>query len=147
MIVSQPVEKLWAKLNNATGIPWSSDFKALGLVKSDCLVAVVGYNGFTGRVCFMHNAIDDPSRIDRTFVRESFRYPFEICGLEEVLAPVPADNERALSLNFHLGFREVHRIPGGALEGSDLLLLSMRKAECRFLKGKFDGKEERSSGT
>lgn len=134
MIVSQPVEILWAFINTRVGVPWSSDFRAIGVVRNDCLMAVVAYNGFTGRTCFMHDAIDDPSVIDRTFVREVFRYPFEVCGVTHILALVDSANQRAMSINSRLGFREVHRMDGAGLDGPDMVLLQLRADDCRFLR-------------
>jgi hypothetical protein len=144
-IVSTPREILWAWLNARIGTPWSSDFRALGLVKNDCLVAVIGYNGFMGRACFMHSAIDDPSAIDRTFTRAVFEYPFIQCGLNTVLAPVPADNAKALKLDYAVGFKPFTTLENADAEGKDLLLLRMRKEECRWIKELSDGQEGRTS--
>lgn len=133
MIVVQPVEKLWAWLNSRIGVPWSSDFRAVGLVRGGCLCAVVGYNGFTGRVCFMHSAIDDPTAITRTFVRKVFEFPFETCGVVQVLAPVPTDNEKAMKLDLHVGFETLTVLSGADQEGKDMALLSMRRESCKWL--------------
>ncbi len=134
MIVSQPIEPLWAFINARVGVPWSSDFRAIGVVRNDCLAAVVAYNGFTGRTCFMHDAIDDPTVIDRTFVREIFKYPFEQCGVKYILAMVDSANERALSINRRIGFKEILRLDGAGLEGPDMILLQLDAASCRYLR-------------
>lgn len=134
MIVSQPREKLWAFMNARMGIPWSSDFRAIGVVRGDLLCAVVGYNGFMGRVCFMHSAIDDPSVIDRTFVRAIFEYPFDQCGVKYIFAAVDEKNQQALDIDFRCGFELYDTLAGGAEEGSDLLLLRLTRDNCRWLK-------------
>lgn len=146
-LVSAPRDKLWAFVNTRLGIPWSSDFRAIGVVKNDCLAAVVAYNGFTGRSCFMHSAIDDPSVIGRTFVQAIFDYPFNSCGCTHILAQVEGSNARALDIDIRCGFKEIHRLERAALDGSDLVLLQLTRDECRWLKGNHNGKEERSSGT
>lgn len=133
MIVSTPREALWAWLNDRIGVVWSEDFRAVGVVRDGCLKAVVGYNGFMGRVCVMHNAIDDPSVIDRTFVRAVFEFPFVQCDLVQVLAPVPADNHKAMSLDTRVGFKPLITLPGADQEGKDLVFLSMRREECRWI--------------
>lgn len=136
MIVSQPREALWAWINARTGLKWSEDFRAIGAVRNDCLLAVVAYNAFTGRTCMMHSAIDDPSVINRTFVKAIFEYPFVEVGLTHVLAPVEASNTRALSIDSQCGFREINRFEGASMDGSDLILLQIRKHECRWPNGR-----------
>ena len=41
---------------------------------------------------------------------------------------------KAIKLNLHLGFRETGRIPNGAKDGIDLVVLTLARGECRFLK-------------
>jgi len=142
LIVSQPREALWSFVNTRLGIPLSEDFRAIGVVRGDCLRAVVAYNGFTGRLCFMHSAIDDPVVIDRTFVRAIFSYPFIECKCTHVIAMVDSANQRALDIDKRCGFKEVNRFEGSGLEGKDMILLSMNRDECRYLNGK-----EKRSGT
>lgn len=146
MIVSTPREALWAWVNSRLGIPLSEDFRAIGVVRDGCLCAAVAYNGNTGRTCFMHSAIDDPSVINRTFVKAIFDYPFNQCKMTHVLALVESSNTRAMSIDLRLGFKEVNRFEGAGLDGSDLVLLSMARNECKWI-GAADGKEERTPGT
>lgn len=146
MIVSTPRELLWAWINAKLGIPLSEDFRAIGVVQDSCLCAVVAYNGYTGRTCFMHSAIDDPSVINRTFVKAIFDYPFNQCKLTHVLAMVESSNTRAMDIDRRLGFREVNRFEGAGLDGGDVVLLAMSRNECKWI-GATDGKEERTPGT
>lgn len=145
MIVSTPRETLWSFVNTRVGVPWSEDFRAIGLVKSDCLVAVVAYNGLTRRSCFMHSAIDDPAAISRTFVRAIFEYPFVQLGLTTVFAMVDSKNERALRLDLKVGFKVANRFEDAGAEG-DLILLYMHRDDCKWLRGT-DGKQKSTSGT
>lgn len=143
MIVSTPREYLWEFIHARLEIPWSSDFRAVGIVKNDCLCAVIAYNGFTGRACFMHSAIDDPSVIDRTFVKAIFEYPFNQCGCSHVLALVDSANQQAMDIDTRLGFKELSRLPRAGLEG-DLVTLVMAKDECKWIK---HGQEKSPTGT
>lgn len=129
------------------GISYSADFRGIGVSRDGLsLAAVVAYNGFTGRSCFMHSAIDDPSAVSRTFVRAIFEYPFVQCKLVEVLALVDSANTRALDIDKRCGFKEVYRVEDSGLEGKDLILLRLRKSECRWLRNTH-GKEICSAGT
>jgi RimJ/RimL family protein N-acetyltransferase len=147
MIVSTPREPLWAWINSRLGIPWSEDFRAIGFVKSDCLAAVIAYNGFTGRACFMHSAIDDPSVINRTFVQAIFDYPFNQCSCSHIIALVGSDNHRALDINKRCGFKEIHRLAGAGPDNDDLVILQVTRAECRWIKDTSNGQEKCSSST
>lgn len=134
MIVSTPRESIWAWMNSRMGVPWSSDFRAIGVVQGGCLRAAVGYNGFMGRMCFMHSAIDDPLVISRTFVRAIFEYPFDQCGVRYLMAAVDERNKKSLEVCYRCGF-ELHDIfKEGAEPGADLLLLRMTRDECRWLR-------------
>lgn len=144
MIVSSPRELLWGFLNSRIGTPWSEDFRAIGAVRGDCLKGVIGYNGMVGRVCMMHSAIDDPSVVDRTFLRAIFSYPFEQLGMTDVLATVDESNSRAREIDERLGFKEMNRLEGSAMDGGDLLILRMRRSECRWLS---HGRKEHSQGS
>jgi hypothetical protein len=115
-------------------VPWSEDFRAIGLVRDDCLVAVAGYNAFCGRTCNMHAAVDDASKITREFVRAAFSYVFEELDLVAVLAWMDSTKEKPLLIDLKAGFREVYRIPGSTLQGSDLVLIQMNREDCRWLR-------------
>lgn len=139
MIVSTPREALWAWLNERIDIPWSSDFRAIGLVKNSCLVAVAGYNCFAGRTCHTHIAILPGTVVSKEFLRAGFEYPFNQCNLLRVYAWMDEAEGTPLNIDLKIGFQVVHRVPKGAVSGSDLLLIELRRENCRFLKeGKCD---------
>lgn len=144
MIVSTPREALWAWVNSRVGIPWSEDFRAIGVVRDDCLLAAAAYNAFVGRVCFMHGAIDDPSAISRTFLHAIFDYPFNVCGMTTVIMPIPSSNTAAVAFAEKCGFKEDRRFVGAGLEGDDLVFFSLTRNDCRWINY---GKEKPSSRT
>jgi hypothetical protein len=135
MIVASPRELLWAWLNERIDIPWSSDFRAIGLVKNDCLVAVAGYNCFAGRTCHTHIAILPGASVSKEFLKAGFEYPFEQCDLLRLYAWMDEADVQPLNLDLKLGFEIVHRVPNGAVSGADLLLIELKRENCRFLKG------------
>lgn len=134
MIVSTPREPLWAWLNTRVPVPWSEDFRAIGAVHDGCLKAVTAYNVHVGRTCMMHTAIDDPIMMTREYYRAVFEYPFDQLKVLYVMAVVDERNDKAMSLDLRLGFKEVHRLPNASLLGGDLVVLQMSRSECRMLK-------------
>ncbi len=93
---------------------------------------MVGYDGWLPNACAIHVAIEEPMA-GRRLVRPAFGIPFLEMGLGLVLGWVLSTNTRALRLDLHLGFRETHRIRDGWRPGVDLVLLEMRREECRWI--------------
>jgi hypothetical protein len=138
---------LYDWLNERVGIPWSTDFRAIGRVVDGKLVGVVAYNNFTGSSCQMHMAGAGPHWINRRFLRLAFALPFETWGLKVVLGVVPSGNADALVVDKKLGFIELVTIPGAHPDGA-LHILEMRRENCRLLAGATrDGQEVGSTGT
>ena len=130
---------LWEFLRDRIGIPYSTDLICIGRVKANQLIAVVGYNNFTGTACHMHMAGDDSRWMSKEFLHEAFRYPFQTLDLTMVFGVVPSGNIRALGIDRKLGFRELIYIPGAHPDGG-IHILQMTRDECRWLR-KPDGKE------
>jgi len=124
---------LWEFLRDRIGIPYSTDLMCLGRVKDDRLIAVVGYNNFTGTSCHMHMAGDDSRWMNKRFIYEAFRYPFQTLDLTMVFGIVPSGNIRALGIDLKLGFRELIFIPGAHPDGG-IHILQMTRDECRWLR-------------
>lgn len=116
-------------------LPPSGDFQAFGTVSEDdkSLLGVVAFNGFWGHVCTMHTA-GEGNWVTRRLIWQSFDYPFRQLGLKAVLAPVAANNHKALKFDTRLGFKEVHRIKDGWDDGVDLIILQLLYDECHWLR-------------
>lgn len=96
--------------------------------------AVVAFNGFTHRIASIHVVGDGGKWIDRQMLRVVFDYAFNHCKLVALYGQVASNNERAMRLDLHLGFREVTRLRDAVADGVDLVILEMRRDECRWLK-------------
>lgn len=144
MIVYQPQHLLWGWLNSRMKVPASEDFRAIGNVFNDCLLAVVGYNAFVGRSCYMHIAIDEPKALTRTFVRAAFDYPFNQAKCSTVFAMIQADNAKSLRLAGGMGFAPMTTIPGHGDE-PELCMLVMRRDDCKWIGEPSDRRNQRRS--
>ena len=97
------------------------------------LVAVVGYCSFMPNACQMHiAAVDEVNWMSRDLLWAAFDYPFNVLGVKVILGQICGSNEDALRLNRHLGFKVVAEIPDAHMDG-DLVIMAMKKEECRFL--------------
>lgn len=121
------------------------DFQSIGRVNAAGeLIAAVGYNGFCGRVCSMHIA-GVGNWLSRDLLRAAFNYAFVTCDLVAVLSPIASDNARALKFDKHIGFKEVHRVPGGWSHAVDLVILQLNRQDCRWLKKETEHEDARQA--
>jgi hypothetical protein len=111
-------------------------FRAIEVVDAQGAIrAMAGFDGWSDGSVQMHVAVASPLAL-RTLVPAAFDFVFVQCGRLVALATVAASNARALKLDAHLGFREVYRVRDGHAPGDDLVLLEMRRDECRWIAGK-----------
>lgn len=130
--MTEPKLALYDFLRDRLGLPLSTDFVGIGRIVDRKLIAVVGYNNFTGTSCQMHMAGDHASWITRKFIREAFRYPFVTLNLKMVLAIIPSGCGNAVDIDKRLGFRELLYIPDAHPDGG-MHVLEMRREECRWI--------------
>ena len=102
-------------------------------MRGDELLGGFVFNGFTGHSIAMHMAGFAPGWASKTLVRFAFGYAFLQLGCEKVFGLVPSTNEAALDIDRRVGFREITRIEGVFADG-DLVVLEMRRSECRWLE-------------
>jgi RimJ/RimL family protein N-acetyltransferase len=123
----------WPWLLNRIDACVTPVFQALEAVDdSGRIHAMVGYDFWTPNSVQVSVALDTPGGA-RAVLRPAFTYPFVVHGRKVLWAAVSSSNTEALKLDLHLGFREVHRIQDGHSDGVDLILLEMRRDECRWV--------------
>jgi RimJ/RimL family protein N-acetyltransferase len=96
------------------------------------IIGVIGYDSFTNASVQMHSA-GEGNWLSKEFLRVMFDYPFVVCKLKVVYGCVLESNERALKLNYRVGFKYEHTLKDCYLEGG-AIIMSMSKDECRYLK-------------
>ena len=106
--------------------------QCIGQLKDGNLVAVAGYTNFMPKACEIHIGSVGEHWANKDFIWAVFDYPFNKLGLSVILGQICADNIDALKLNRHLGFKVVAEIPDAHMSG-DLVIMAMKKEECRFL--------------
>lgn len=118
----------------------------IGLERNGELIAGVLYdyhNGENGSV-YMHVASNAHYWLDRHYLEICFDYPFNQLKCRTVIGLVEDTNLKARKLDEHLGFKLTAVIPEGHPEG-DLLIYTMRKKDCRWLKESSRGEAERTA--
>lgn len=119
------------------GVQPCADFQGLMWVdpKTYQIEWVVGFTGFIGKTCQGHMVnLTEAKYVPRKLLWASFDYPFNQLGLEVVFGILNSKNVSAASFDEKAGFKEIQRFPGVHEDGGDLILLAMKKAECRWIK-------------
>jgi hypothetical protein len=90
------------------------------------------YTLYTKTSIHMHVSGFKPRWMTRDLLWVSFHYPFVKLSCSKVLIPVSSGNSKCLAFADNLGFKEEARISDVYQDG-DLVMLSMRRDECRWL--------------
>lgn len=111
-------------------------YTAIGLMDDGgAIVAGVVYDMFRGYDVQMHvAAVSDKRWLNKTFLTEAFRYPFEQLGVKRVTGLVAASNREAQRFDEHLGFKLEGIVRQGMPDGDDLMIYGLLKSECRWLR-------------
>lgn len=97
------------------------------------LLGGVIYEGMTSNCVFMHQAGFEKKWMTPDLLWVFFDYPFNQLGLGKVCGTIPSSKPELLEFNLRLGF-SVECVVKDAYKDGDLIVMSMRKAECRWLR-------------
>lgn len=120
------------------GVPLcpSAGMQGIGLTKDDELVAGVIFNDYSGSNMFMHVAAIPGRRwMTRGYLYAVFAYPFLQLNLIRVTGWVEANNIDSRRFNEHIGFKQEAVLKQAGRNGVDVIIYSMFKEDCRFIKG------------
>lgn len=112
-------------------MPTPADARYLGQVLKGEIRAVVVYCNFYGKSCNLHVTSLGEHWATKDYLKAVFDYPFNKWNLKVIIGTVAGNNEKALKLDRHLGFREVATIADAHDEG-DLVIFEMRPHFCKW---------------
>ena len=122
-------------LLNEIGVQPCGDLQALFWAnKENQIEWVIGYTAFIGKTCQMHVVNLTGKTTPRKLIWAAFDYPFNKAGIEVVFGVLNSKNEHAVAYDKKLGFKEVNRWDGVHDDGGDIVLLEMKRGECRWIK-------------
>jgi hypothetical protein len=96
-----------------------------------------GYDHWTNNSVQMHVVLDSPIAL-RSLLVPGLRYPFVDANKAVAIGLIPSSHGKSIRLAQHVGFMCAHRIRDGWADGDDLVLLEMRRENCRFLKERWN---------
>jgi RimJ/RimL family protein N-acetyltransferase len=101
--------------------------------EGNCMGGVI-YDDYTGNCIFMHQASFHKNWLTGNMMWIVFDYPFNKLGVAKVGGTINSNNKELLDFNLRLGFKEEARIKNAYSNGGDLIILTMERAACRWLK-------------
>lgn len=104
----------------------------IGNVVEGQIRAGVWFEAYNGASITGHIAIE-PHGLTKTFLFAILHYPFVVCGVNKIIAPVGPENEPSQSFCRKLGFRLEATLSDAHPHG-DLLLYTLRRADCKYLE-------------
>lgn len=108
------------------------------------LLGGVIFREYTGVSIEAHLASYDPHWISRDMLWVCFHYPFIKMNCRKILGYIPSSNLKALEFDLKLGFKVEARI-ADVYPDADMILVSMRREDCRWLSVKPRGIRARDS--
>lgn len=102
-------------------------------VKDGKLLGGVIFQGYTGASVELHVAGFHPRWLTRDFLWVAFAYPFIQLNCKKIIGRVVESNRRALEFDLKLGFTEEARVKDVYPDSGDLIILTMRREQCRWL--------------
>ena len=109
------------------------DAQSIGLERDGDIIAGVIYESFMDTSITCHIAIT--GKVNKKYLRAIFSYPFIVCNVEKIIAPVIGDNHKSIKLVKNMGFTEEARI---ARSNGDMIFFTLLRDNCKFLRGKYD---------
>jgi hypothetical protein len=116
----------------------------IGLVRDGFPACGVVYENWNGRSIVCHIACD--GRMNAAFLGAIFDYPYNVCNVDKIIAPVASTNAKALKLVVNMGFTEEARITD-AIFGGDLVLMTLTRDKCRFLGDRYGQKISKTTAS
>ena len=140
MIIFPTNQEQWAALaeflRDRAHVAASADMQMCAWVdqKNMALKMVVALNGFMGRVCQIHVAMEEDFHFTpKEMLAQVFNHAFNTCGRDMLLGIVNSNNLAAMKYDLNLGFEEAYRLKGMHDDGGDIVILQMTRENCRYL--------------
>ena len=95
-------------------------------------VGIVVMDSWTATSVQIHQIIINPMVLRHGFFEEVAEYVFNHAGRELMIGLVPSNNAKALQMNGKIGFETAAVIPDGVDTGVDIVIMTMRKEQCKF---------------
>jgi RimJ/RimL family protein N-acetyltransferase len=129
VIVQGPEVVEWVA--EKTGIVVHDRATAIGYVKDRHIIAGVSFERYTGKCIIGHQRIDEPA--PKGFWIACADYAYNKLGVERITGFVDASNDKAMRINYKMGYELEATLQSAGSDGGDLHILVMWKDKCKIL--------------
>lgn len=91
------------------------------------------FDNWTANSVQTHFMVTSPMVLKHKFLEEVYTYVFGFKKLKYMYGLVPANNEKAVKLNKHMGWTIKATMPEAYAKGVDYLLFELTKDNCKYL--------------
>jgi len=118
----------------------SADAKHIGWVDASNplnpeLLGAVCFNNFIGATCQIHVAMkDDYHYTPKEMLATVMEIAFNRFKVAKLIGIVNSLNASSMRFSRHLGFVEEHRLKGMHDDGGDIVIFTMDRTQCRYLR-------------
>jgi len=125
----------WGWINQQVGILRCEDTDGIMAIDTDTneTVGACIMDNWTQNSVQCHFMISSPLVLKHDFLGCCYDFMFNVKGVKYIYGLVPANNEKAVKLNAHMGFTEKARLEEAYETGVDYLLLELKKENCKYL--------------
>lgn len=143
MIFTAMTPNMWSTIPDIARPRRCEDTKGIAAIHDGSIAAIAIFDTWTTNSCQIHIWINNPFVLKHGFAEEVFDFVFNKGGREVIIGVTPENNHSALKFIKHIGFKEVGRIPDAHEVGIDVILTTMRKADCKWIKPRLHAVGER----
>jgi len=128
----------WGWIQEQVGIKQCEDTNGIMAIDAD-KTATVGaciMDNWTPNSVQCHFMLANPLVLKHQFLECCFDFMFNTCGVKQIYGLVPANNEKAVKFNKHIGFT-IKTVMEEAFEDNvDYLLMELKRGDCLHLPAK-----------
>ena len=134
----------WGVVDHLLGLRWVEDTRGIWALKDGAPAALCVLQNWTKSSVCAHLWVKNPVILRHGYFEEVADFAFNKGGVYTMIGMVPADNDKALKLNRHIGFKELCRIPDGYAPGEDWVVMTANRESLSRWLGGSDGVERSS---
>ncbi len=122
----------WTQIVAEMPLTLHEDTRAVVALNGEEVIGAVVCDSWTVTSCQCHIIIKHRAALRAGIVQEVADYVFNVAGKIKIYGTVPADNEAALKLDKHIGFKEICRLEEAYDWGIDYVLMELKREDCPY---------------
>jgi hypothetical protein len=125
----------WKWVNDQIPILYCEDTAGIMAMDADQRVPVGAclMDNWTNNSVQCHFMLTTPMLLKHGFLEECFGFIFKNQNVNFVYGLVPANNDKAVKLNTHMGFTVKTRLEEAYDVGTDYLLMQLKREDCKYI--------------